>query len=227
MHAGVIIFPGSNCDRDSITVLEQCGFTVSRLWHGDADIPSDMELVVLPGGFSYGDYLRCGAMAAHSPIMQSVIQFAGQGKYVLGICNGFQMLCETGLLPGALMRNLGLSFLCKEVSLRVETAASPFTKQYTQGQILNVPIAHFDGNYYATDDALKLLNDNDQVAFRYCHTDGTMDERANPNGSAQHIAGILNASRNVLGMMPHPERHSESILGGLDGKALFEGLLAA
>lgn len=225
--AAIIIFPGSNCDRDSETVLAANGFNTHRVWHGDSALPEGLDLIVLPGGFSYGDYLRCGAMAAQSPIMQAVKAFANQGGYVLGICNGFQMLCESGLLPGALTRNQSLTFMCKDVPLRVENATTSFTKNYESGQCVTMPIAHFDGCYYADEATLKELEENKQILFRYCDAEGNADESANPNGSVSNIAGIMNKAGNVLGMMPHPERHAEALLGGLDGKAMFEGLLAA
>lgn len=224
--ASVIIFPGSNCDRDSETVLNDVGFETHRVWHGESSLP-EVDLVVLPGGFSYGDYLRCGAMAAHSPIMDAVKKHAEKGGYVLGICNGFQMLCEAGLLPGALMRNDSLTFLCKEVSLRVETHESLFTNAYAAEQILTMPIAHFDGSYYADDALLASLEKNNQILFRYCDAQGNVGAPSNPNGSASNIAGIINERRNILGMMPHPERHAEAILGGIDGRAMFESLLTA
>jgi phosphoribosylformylglycinamidine synthase len=187
------------------------------VWHGDNSLPK-VDLVVLPGGFSYGDYLRSGAMAAHSPIMREVKAHADSGRLVMGICNGFQILTESGLLPGVLMRNSKLKFVCREVSLNVKTTATPFTSKYKKGQVINVPVAHHDGNYFADDATLKSLQDNDQIVFTYVD---------NPNGSLLDIAGICNKSRNVLGMMPHPERHSEALLGGVDGATMFESLLAA
>ncbi len=227
MKAAVIVFPGSNCDRDAQVALERtlASASVQRVWHQESTLP-EVDLVVLPGGFSYGDYLRSGAMSARSPIMQGVIAHAKRGGYVLGICNGFQVLTESGLLPGALMRNRDLRFICKTVPLRVENAATPFTNQYQQGQIIEVPVAHHDGNYRIDDDGLKQLQDNGQIAFRYAHADGTVDDAANINGSVDNIAGIINAQGNVLGMMPHPERVCDALTGGTDGQALFAALAA-
>lgn len=226
MKSAVIVFPGSNCDRDAKTVLAATGLNPVMVWHGDASLPK-VDLVVCPGGFSYGDYLRSGAMAAHSPIMREVKAHAAEGRKVIGICNGFQALTEAGLLPGILLRNKNLKFLCKEVFLRVENNSTAFTSKYTNGQVINVPVAHHDGNYFADADTLKSIEDNGQVAFRYCDAKGQVSDATNPNGSQNNIAGIFNSTKNVLGMMPHPERHAESLLGGSDGKALFEALLAA
>lgn len=238
MKANVIVFPGSNCDRDVFTVLESSwGITglsdgsdseheVQKIWHGDSELP-EADLVVLPGGFSYGDYLRSGAMSARSPIMNEVIAHANKGGKVLGICNGFQVLTESGLLPGTLMRNRDLKFICKETYLKVENNASPFTVDYAAKQIINIPIAHHDGNYYADDATLAEIEANNQVAFRYVTQAGDVTDEANPNGSRNNIAGIFNASHNVLGMMPHPERHADKRIGNEDGRAMFEGLLAA
>jgi phosphoribosylformylglycinamidine synthase len=235
MKAGVVIFPGSNCDRDALSALGgyfagEWGDTVKGevvpVWHGDAALPK-LDLVLIPGGFSYGDYLRSGAMAAHSPIMQAVKEHAAQGRYVLGICNGFQILTETGLLPGALLRNEKLSFVCRTVGLRVENATSAFTRNYQAGAVLQVPVAHGDGNYFADADTLKALDDQNQVLFRYCDAEGRLTPEANPNGSASHIAGIINRNGNVAGMMPHPERVCDALTGGTDGRGLFQGLLAA
>jgi len=225
MKSAVIVFPGSNCDRDAKTVLAATGLNPVMVWHRDTTLPK-VDLVMLPGGFSYGDYLRSGAMAAQSPIMREVKAHAQTGRLVLGVCNGFQVLTEAGLLPGVLMRNQKLKFVCREVSLRVETAATAFTKHYKKGQVINVPVAHHDGNYFADQATLKSLEDNDQIAFRYCTPSGDITDAANPNGSQLNIAGICNEKRNVLGMMPHPERHAEGLLGGVDGKALFEALAA-
>lgn len=224
--SAVIVFPGSNCDRDVFTVMEAAGLNPSYVWHHDHELPTGCDLVVLPGGFSYGDYLRCGAIAANSPIMQSVKQHAEQGGYVLGICNGFQVLCETGILPGVLMRNRDLRFICKSTSLRVETDSPRFMTRYNKGDTLNIPIAHADGNYRADEDTLKMLNENGQVAFRYVDEEGEATTAANPNGSCENIAGIFNANKNVLGMMPHPERHAEDLLGGLDGAGMFSAFAA-
>ena len=217
MKAVVIVFPGSNCDRDAKVALEAAaGRPVAMVWHGDSELPPT-DLVVLPGGFSYGDYLRPGAMASRSPVMQDVVRAAKRGVRVLGICNGFQVLTECGLLPGALLRNAGLRFVCRPVTLRVETVRSPFTNGYRPGTVLQMPVAHHDGNYFAEPATLERLTGEDRIAFRY------MD---NPNGSLEDIAGILNESRNVLGMMPHPERAADAVLGGTDGRALFDALAA-
>ena len=226
MQSAVIVFPGSNCDRDVFTVMEQQGLNPRYVWHSDAALPAGLDLVVLPGGFSYGDYLRCGAMAARSPIMQDVIRFADKGGHVLGICNGFQILCESGLLPGTLMRNRHLSFTCRETTLRVEATDSGFTRNYAHGQIINLPIAHAEGNYFADAQTLEAMNDNGQIALRYVDANGHATTAANPNGTAENIAGVTNKAKNVLGLMPHPERHSESAIGGKDGALLFQSLLA-
>jgi len=217
--AAVITFPGSNCDRDMGVAIEQItGGTVHRVWHGDAALPQGLDLIALPGGFSYGDYLRSGAMAARSPIMQAVIAQAARGVAVLGVCNGFQVLTEAGLLPGALLRNAGQRFVCREVALTVGTSQSLFTSGYFKDQRITVPVAHHDGNYYADEATLDRLEAEDRVAFRY----------AEPvNGSQRQIAGVLNAAGNVLGMMPHPERMIEPAHGGSDGRALFESVLRA
>jgi phosphoribosylformylglycinamidine synthase subunit PurQ / glutaminase len=216
MKAAVITFPGSNCDRDLATAFEQAGAQVTRVWHKDTALPAGTDIVGIPGGFSFGDYLRCGAIAARSPIGQAVRDFAMGGGHVLGICNGFQVLLEMGLLPGALMRNAGLKFICKPVGLRVETTDSAYTRPYTQGQTITIPIAHHDGNFTADADTLARLDGEGRVAFRYVQ---------NPNGSMDDIAGILSENRRVLGMMPHPERATEARLGSSDGKALFTSLL--
>ncbi len=226
MHSAVIVFPGSNCDRDAYTVLEMTGCKPRKVWHADSELP-DCDLVVVPGGFSYGDYLRSGAMAAHSPIMREVTAHATRGGMVLGICNGFQVLTEAGLLPGTLMRNARLKFLCREVYLRVENNATAFTSAYDEGQVITVPIAHHDGNYFADAGMIKSLEDSAQIAFRYCDAKGKITEKDNPNGSVNAIAGVYNKQKNVLGMMPHPERHSDAATGGIQGRALFESLLAA
>ena len=213
-RAAVITFPGSNCDRDMADALEKVsGEEPLRVWHGDADLPAGLDFIALPGGFSYGDYLRSGAMAARSPIMRAVVEAAGRGVPVLGVCNGFQVLTEAGLLPGALMRNAGIRFVCREVPLIVENAQSLFTSRYMNGQRITVPVAHHDGNYYADQATLDRIEGEGRVAFRY----------AEPvNGSSRDIAGLLNAAGNVLGMMPHPERLIEKEQGGTDGRALFE-----
>ena len=221
--SAVITFPGSNCDRDMAVAIEQvCGGTVHRVWHGDADLPEGLDFIALPGGFSYGDYLRSGAMAARSPVMQAVVRAAERGVPVLGVCNGFQVLTEAGLLPGALMRNAGIRFVCREVQLTVENSQSLFTAGYDAGQQITIPVAHHDGNYFADEATLDRIEGQGRVAFRY----------ASPvNGSARNIAGVLNDRGNVLGMMPHPERMIEAAQGGTDGRALFEsvvrGLVAA
>ena len=218
MKAAVITFPGSNCDRDLAVALESAGAEVVRVWHKDAALPEGTDLVGIPGGFSFGDYLRCGAIAARSPIARAVVAHAERGGYVLGICNGFQVLLETGLLPGALMRNAGLKFICKPVALQVATTDSAFTSGYAPDQRISVPVAHHDGNYQADDATLEALRAEDRVAFRYPD---------NPNGSRGDIAGILSGNRRVLGMMPHPERAVDARHGGTDGVALFSGLMGA
>jgi len=224
VKAAVIVFPGSNCDRDVAVALEQSlGRKPAMIWHRETELPA-LDLVVVPGGFSYGDYLRCGAMAAHSPIMREVKARADKGALVLGICNGFQVLTEAGLLPGALMRNASLKFVCKDVLLKVENSSSAFTRGYNAGQIVRIPVAHGDGNYFADAETLKRLEGENRVAFRYVDDGGRATDAANPNGSLDNIAGILNERGNVLGMMPHPERLSDPLLGGTDGRAMFEAL---
>lgn len=225
MRSAVIVFPGSNCDRDVFTVMQAQGLNPSYVWHDDAALPEGLDLVVLPGGFSYGDYLRCGAMAARSPIMQSVIAYANKGGHVLGICNGFQILCESGLLPGTLMRNDHLKFNCKPTSLRVESTASPFLAGYEKSQVITLPVAHAEGNYFADEATLKALNENDQIALRYVDETGKPSPHGNPNGARENIAGITNKTRNVLGLMPHPERFADAALGGADGAVMFQSLL--
>ena len=215
-RSAVITFPGSNCDRDMADALEKVsGSAPLRVWHGDADLPDRLDFIALPGGFSYGDYLRSGAMAARSPVMRSVIEAANRGVPVLGVCNGFQVLTESGLLPGALMRNAGITFVCRDVALTVENSQSLFTSAYAQGQQIVVPVAHHDGNYFADAETLDRLEGEGRVAFRYAEE---------VNGSARNIAGVLNEAGNVLGMMPHPERMSEAAHGALDGKRLFDAL---
>lgn len=217
MKAAVITFPGSNCDRDMAVALETVtGTPAVRVWHGDSDLPDGLDFIALPGGFSYGDYLRSGAMAAKSPIMRAVVREAGRGVPVLGVCNGFQVLTEANLLPGALMRNAGQNFVCRTVELKVENSQSLFTAGYDAGQTIAIPIAHHDGNYFADAGTLDRLEGEGRVAFRYLD---------NPNGSQRDIAGVLNAAGNVLGMMPHPERAIESALGGTDGLPLFKAAL--
>jgi phosphoribosylformylglycinamidine synthase I len=225
MKFGVIVFPGSNCDRDVVTVTEgllHC--PTRRVWHQETDI-RDLDVIVIPGGFSYGDYLRCGAIAQFSPVMKSVVEHAKSGKYVLGICNGFQILTEVGLLPGALTRNENLHFICDQIPLRVEQNSSPWTQIYKSKQIITIPIAHGEGRYYADPETLQALEDNGQVLFRYCSPTGEISTASNPNGSLNNIAGIMNQQGNILGMMPHPERASDSLLNATDGLKLFEGLL--
>ena len=216
MKAAVVVFPGSNCDRDLKVAFENAGADVTMVWHKDTQMPSGIDVIGVPGGFSFGDYLRCGAIAANSPICQSVIAHAEKGGYVLGICNGFQVLTETGLLPGVLLRNGGLKYVCKPVDLKVETADSAYTSGYSEGDRITIPIAHHDGNYYADEDTLKRLNDENRVAFRYVQ---------NPNGSLQDIAGILSENRRVLGMMPHPERMADPLHGNTEGRILFISLV--
>lgn len=227
MKFGVVVFPGSNCDRDLVWVTQGLLNQPTRLiWHEESDL-SDIDIVVVPGGFSYGDYLRCGAIARFSPVMQATLDHARAGKLVLGICNGFQVLTEAGLLPGALVRNRDLNFVCDRALLRVERADLIWTQGYQNGQVITVPIAHGEGSYYADADTLNELEDNQQVLFRYCDATGNATPKSNPNGSLNNIAGICNRQGNVLGMMPHPERASDPALGCVDGAALFEGLLKA
>jgi phosphoribosylformylglycinamidine synthase subunit PurQ / glutaminase len=227
MRCGVVMFPGSNCDHDAYHVLKHVlDQDVVFLWHGDDDLKG-AELVVLPGGFSYGDYLRAGAMAAQSPVLRAVRRHAEAGGLVLGICNGFQVLLEAGLLPGAMRRNKSLRFECRDVHLRVERADLPFTRRYAKGQVLAMPIAHAEGNYEAAPEVLDEVEANGQVVFRYVGPDGEVGEEHNVNGSARSIAGIVNREGNVLGMMPHPERCAEAVLGGTDGLDLFAGLIAS
>jgi phosphoribosylformylglycinamidine synthase len=225
MKFGIIVFPGSNCDRDVAAVTQGLLDAPTRMvWHQETDL-SDLDIIVIPGGFSYGDYLRCGAIARFSPVIKSIVEHAKQGKYVLGICNGFQVLTEVGLLPGALIRNRDLHFICDRVSVRVERTDLPWTQNYTSGQVITLPIAHGEGRYYADADTIQSLEDNGQVLFRYCSAAGEINEESNPNGSLDNIAGIVNQQGNVLGMMPHPERASDPILKATDGKFLFAGLL--
>jgi len=216
MKAAVITFPGSNCDRDLATAFERAGFDVVRVWHKETALPAGTDIVGIPGGFSFGDYLRCGAIAARSPVGQAVVAHAERGGFVLGICNGFQVLTEMGLLPGALMRNAGLKFVCRPVTLTVATSASAFTSGYSAGQQIRIPVAHHDGNYTADAATLAVLKAEDRIAFTYAD---------NPNGSMGDIAGILSANRRVLGMMPHPERVVDPVQGGTDGTAMFTALL--
>ncbi len=227
MNAAVIVFPGSNCDRDvKVALAASMGRAPMMVWHGEATLPTT-DLIVVPGGFSYGDYLRAGAMAAHSPVMREVVARANAGVPVLGICNGFQILIEAGLLPGALLSNAGLKFVCKDVWLRIDQAESPFTSAYARGQVIRFPIAHNEGNYFADDDTLDRLDGDGRIAMRYCGPDGAVDAASNPNGSARNIAGVFDAGRTVLGLMPHPERLAEAALGGTDGRAMFDRLATA
>lgn len=226
MKAAVIRFPGSNCDQDCHHVLQNVfGVETDYVWHKETEI-ADYDLIILPGGFSYGDYLRCGSIARYSPVMKAVIEHATAGKLVLGICNGFQVLCEAGLLPGALIRNRSLHFVCKHVKLRVEAINAPLTSGTWTGVLLDIPIAHGEGSYAADEETLKEMNRNQQVLLRYVDENGAATDAANPNGSAENIAAICNEARNVFGMMPHPERACESRLGSEDGKVIFESLLA-
>ena len=219
LRSAVITFPGSNCDRDMAVALEAVSGTPAiRVWHGDATLPERLDFIALPGGFSYGDYLRCGAIASRSPVMRAVIEAAGRGVPVLGVCNGFQVLTESGLLPGALMRNAGITFVCRNARLVVENDSALFTSAYAKGQQLSIPVAHHDGNYFADDATLDRLEGDGRIAFRYAET---------INGSVRDIAGILNEKGNVLGMMPHPERAIDPAHGGTDGRALFESALNA
>jgi phosphoribosylformylglycinamidine synthase len=225
MKTAVVVFPGSNRDRDMIAALEKIsGRTPLTVWHGETEIPP-VDLIVLPGGFSYGDYLRSGAIAARAPIMPAIKARAAAGVPILGVCNGFQILCEAALLPGVLMRNASLRFVCREVHLRVETSDTVFTSLYRRGDVIRCPVAHGDGNYRADDATLSRLRDEDRIVFRYAAADGQITEAANPNGSIDAIAGILNERRNVLGMMPHPENLIEPLHGGVDGRLLFESLM--
>ena len=226
MKFGVVVFPGSNCDQDMIYVLESLlNQEVVSLWHKDTDLQS-CDLIILPGGFSYGDYLRSGAIARFSPIMEKVIEFANNGGYVMGICNGFQILCETGLLPGALLHNNNQKFICKNVNLSVQTNGALITNKMKVDQNILIPIAHGEGRYYADAATLSELNKNDQVMFKYCDSKGKVTDASNPNGSLENIAGICNVGRNVFGMMPHPERASDIELSNTDGLQLFESILA-
>jgi phosphoribosylformylglycinamidine synthase subunit PurQ / glutaminase len=227
MKFGVLVFPGSNCDHDAYNVIAEIAHQpVTFLWH-DSEELGNVDAVLVPGGFAYGDYLRTGAIAKFSPVMQAVKRFAADGGLVLGICNGFQILAESGLLPGALMRNAGLKYICKQVHLRVETTDSPFTNQLKSGEVLQIPIGHMEGNYYCDAETLRELESDNRIAFRYATPTGEITPEANPNGSLANIAGILNAQRNVLGMMPHPDRSSESLLGSADGLRVFESMISA
>ncbi len=227
MKAAVIVFPGSNCDRDvKVALAASAGTEPYMVWHRESELP-DADLIVLPGGFSYGDYLRPGAMAAHSPVIVAVVARAKRGVPVLGICNGFQILTETGLLPGVLMPNATLKFICKDIYLRVENNQTFFTARYDANQVIRMPIAHHDGHYFADDETLARLLGEGRVALRYCQPWGEVDDDSNPNGSIGGIAGIFNETKTVLGLMPHPERLADPVLGGTDGKAMFDGLVEA
>lgn len=223
---GVIVFPGSNCEQDVVHAVGYLGGEAVYVWHHTQDL-APFDAVVLPGGFSYGDYLRTGAIAAYSPVMDAVRKFAAGGGPVLGICNGFQILCEAGLLPGALRRNVGLKFRCMPVNLKVETSDSPFTRGAEVGSVLTIPINHFEGNFYAPPETLAALEGEERVAFRYCSASGETDAASNPNGSVSSIAGILSEGRNVLGMMPHPERATDPEVGGIDGQVIITSLVSS
>ena len=225
MKFGVIVFPGSNCDHDAYWTIEQVVKEPVRfLWHESHDLENS-DAIIVPGGFAYGDYLRTGAIARFSPVMSAVRKFAEDGGLVLGICNGFQILCESGLLPGALMRNAGLQYVCKPVHVRVENAATPFTNACEKGEVLSIPIGHMEGNYFCDERTLAELKNNQRVVLRYAHAAGEISWEANPNGSIENIAGIINAGGNVLGMMPHPERASEPPLGSIDGLRIFQSMV--
>lgn len=224
MKFGVVVFPGSNCDHDAYHVVSKhLGQPVDFIWHKETDL-SGYDAIIVPGGFSYGDYLRAGALARFSPVMQAIKQFAAEGKFVFGICNGFQILCEAGLLPGALMRNAGLHFICRHVTLKVENSSTPFTCEVDPVKVLSIPIAHAEGNYTCDDETYHRLEENGQIVFRYCDADGNVTAESNPNGARGNIAGICNENRNVLGMMPHPERACEDLLGSSDGREVFLSL---
>ncbi len=226
MKFGVVIFPGSNCDADTHDALAYLGQDVSYVWHQDTEL-SGFDCLVLPGGFSYGDYLRCGAVAKFSPVMSRVADFAAAGGLVIGICNGFQILLEAGLLPGAMLANKNLKFLCKFVNVRVETTATPFSGAADFGQVLRIPIAHFEGNYFADPETLAAMKANDQIVLRYCEPDGEITPQSAPNGALENIAGICNENHNVFGMMPHPERCCDPLLGSTDGRKIFESIVQA
>jgi phosphoribosylformylglycinamidine synthase len=227
MKVGIIVYPGSNCDADAMHVSsEVMGFETDYIWHADKKFSKDYDLIIIPGGFSYGDYLRSGAIARFANIMDEVVKHANRGGYLLGICNGFQILLEANLLPGAMLRNNHLKFRCEYVNLRVENNQTPFTNKLEKGQIIKVPIAHMDGNYFADEKTIKELNDNNQIIFRYVNEQGKATKEANPNGAIQNIAGIVNRQGNVCGMMPHPERAAEDILGSKDGKLIFQSILS-
>ena len=224
MKSSVIVFPGSNCDRDIAVALEKMQFKNQMVWHKESNLPKS-DLIVLPGGFSYGDYLRSGAIAGKSLIIDEVIKAANQGCLVLGICNGFQILTETGLLPGALLRNSKLKFICKNVFIKTTNNQTAFTKKIPENKILSIPIAHNEGNYFASKDEIQSLKEHNQIIFQYCDEEGNISGESNPNGSFLNIAGISNQNKNVLGMMPHPERSIDQLLGGVDGQGIFQSLL--
>jgi phosphoribosylformylglycinamidine synthase I len=222
---GVVVFPGSNCDRDVHYVLSEIFQQDARyIWHKDSSL-GDIDVVILPGGFAYGDYLRCGAIARFSPVMREVVRFAEKGGVVVGICNGFQVLLEAGLLPGAMLKNKSLNFVCKYVHLRVEDATTRFTSACRKGEVLEIPVAHGEGNYIVDEETLKRLEDENQILFRYCDRKGAITEEANPNGSMANIAGLINERRNVVGLMPHPERCSDEVLGHVDGRKFFQSII--
>jgi phosphoribosylformylglycinamidine synthase len=226
MKSAVLVFPGINRERDMARTLKLVsGVEPAMIWHAETELPAGTDLVVVPGGFSYGDYLRCGAIAARAPIMDAVRAFAAKGGLVLGVCNGFQILCESGLLPGVLMRNAQLKFICRDVHLKVERSDTPFTRGYNAGQVIRVPVAHGEGNWIADAQTVQQIENEGRVLFRYCAPDGSLDPQANINGAINAIAGILNEGGNVAGMMPHPENHVESIIGCTDGRGLFAGLV--
>jgi len=227
MKSAVLVFPGINRERDMARTLKLVsGVEPAMVWHAETELPAGTDLVVVPGGFSYGDYLRCGAIAARAPVMDAVRAFAARGGLVLGVCNGFQILCESGLLPGVLMRNSQLKFICRDVHLRVERSDTPFTRGYNAGQVIRVPVAHGEGNYIADDETIKAIESEGRVIFRYCAEDGRLNDAGNINGAINAIAGIVNDRGNVAGMMPHPENHVESIVGSTDGRGLFTGLVS-
>lgn len=224
MKSAVIIFPGSNCDRDAVSALTKIGSKVEKIWHAETSLPKDLDLIIVPGGFSYGDYLRSGAMAAISPIMREVKKAGSAGVHVLGICNGFQILTEAEMLEGVLLRNKNIKFIGKTVNLKVENSKTKFTSEYDQGQILRIPIAHMDGNYFTDEKTLKSIENNEQIAFRYSDENGQVNDNTNPNGALANIAGIFNKQKNILGMMPHPERAIDKENGSVDGLLLFNSL---
>ncbi|GAB1370998.1 phosphoribosylformylglycinamidine synthase subunit PurQ [Candidatus Kapaibacterium sp.] len=225
MKFGIVVFPGSNCDHDAYySVTGNLGYSAEYLWHKDTTIPKDIDCIILPGGFSYGDYLRCGAIARFSPLMNEVIKFANNGGYIIGICNGFQILTESGLLPGTLLRNENLKFICKDVFLKVENNSTPFTNKFKSDSIIRIPIAHGEGNYYADDSTVEKLENENQIVFRYTNEKGVADKSFNPNGSINNIAGIISSNGRILGMMPHPERYCDDLLGCSDGTSVFQSI---